>query len=117
MISTLRLEVKRESILRKKAYNHIRELKGNIRVIARIRPPVKNTRPHDISAKVHTFVILKHAFVLYSCMTSLRLIFWLMHLVQMQLIGLWVTYQSVTSLTLALVLKLLKSKFTLRQVC
>eukprot|EP00210_Caulerpa_lentillifera_P009348 g8912.t1 len=53
MISTLRLEVKRESILRKKAYNHIRELKGNIRVIARIRPPMKDTQLHEISAKMH----------------------------------------------------------------
>eukprot|EP00210_Caulerpa_lentillifera_P004934 g4708.t1 len=54
MITTLRLEIKRESILRKKAYNLIRELKGNIRVIARIRPPpTKDTQEQDISAKLH----------------------------------------------------------------
>lgn len=35
---SLLLELKRESILRKKAYNQIREMKGNIRVLARVRP-------------------------------------------------------------------------------
>lgn len=38
LVANLKLELKRESILRKKAFNHIRELKGNIQVIARIRP-------------------------------------------------------------------------------
>ena len=34
----MRLELRREAVLRKKAYNQIRELKGNIRVLARVRP-------------------------------------------------------------------------------
>jgi len=37
-VVSLKAELKRESILRKKVFNHIRELKGNVRVIARIRP-------------------------------------------------------------------------------
>ena len=34
----MKLELRREAVLRKKAYNQIRELKGNIRVLARVRP-------------------------------------------------------------------------------
>ena len=34
----MRLKLRREAVLRKKAYNQIRELKGNIRVLARVRP-------------------------------------------------------------------------------
>jgi len=37
---TLKLELGRESILRKKAHNQIREMKGNVCVLARVRPPV-----------------------------------------------------------------------------
>ena len=36
----MKLELRREAVLRKKAYNQIRELKGNIRVLARVRPAV-----------------------------------------------------------------------------
>lgn len=39
-LEKVKLELKKESIMRKKAYNELRELKGNIRVIARIRPPL-----------------------------------------------------------------------------
>lgn len=47
---SLKLELKRESILRKKAYNQIREMKGNIRVVARVRPafvPGKGMHPSE----------------------------------------------------------------------
>jgi len=40
MMVTLKLELGRESILRKKAHNQIREMKGNVCVLARVRPPV-----------------------------------------------------------------------------
>jgi Microtubule binding len=34
----LRAELRRESLLRKRAHNELRELKGNIRVLCRVRP-------------------------------------------------------------------------------
>eukprot|EP00899_Mesostigma_viride_P002626 jgi/Mesvir1/12364/Mv00547-RA.1 len=43
-IQSLSLEVKKESILRKKLYNQVRELKGNIRVLVRVRPLL----PHEV---------------------------------------------------------------------
>eukprot|EP00898_Chlorokybus_atmophyticus_P006586 jgi/Chlat1/6929/Chrsp52S06609 len=46
-LSTLTLELKRESILRKKLYNQIREMKGNIRVLARVRPLLRGEGPDD----------------------------------------------------------------------
>lgn len=39
------LELKKQSFLRKRAYNEIREMKGNIRVLARVRPPVVSESP------------------------------------------------------------------------
>lgn len=35
---SLRAELRRESLLRKRAHNELRELKGNIRVLCRVRP-------------------------------------------------------------------------------
>ena len=40
MMVTLKLELGRESVLRKKAHNQIREMKGNVCVLARVRPPM-----------------------------------------------------------------------------
>lgn len=45
MVGGFKLELKRESILRKKAYNQIREMKGNIRVLARVRPALVSDNP------------------------------------------------------------------------
>jgi Microtubule binding len=36
--AALRAELRRESLLRKRAHNELRELKGNIRVLCRVRP-------------------------------------------------------------------------------
>ena len=56
-MANLKLELKRESILRKKAFNHIRELKGNIRVIARIRPVRDGTPEDELAIRVsETFI-------------------------------------------------------------
>jgi len=44
-MGTLKLELRKESILRKKAYNQIREMKGNIRVLCRVRPAVVSEGP------------------------------------------------------------------------
>eukprot|EP00873_Tetraselmis_striata_P008580 jgi/Tetstr1/428844/TSEL_018831.t1 len=38
--ASLKLELRKEAILRKKAYNQIREMKGNIRVMCRVRPAI-----------------------------------------------------------------------------
>lgn len=38
-LSRVLLELKREQVLRKQAYNRLREELGNVRVVLRIRPP------------------------------------------------------------------------------
>ena len=55
----LRAELRHESLLRKRAHNELRELKGNIRVLCRVRPATAGVvnagsaaaeiaiRPHD----------------------------------------------------------------------
>ncbi|XRA97495.1 kinesin-like protein [Pycnococcus provasolii] len=46
----MELELRKESVLRKKAYNQIRELRGNIRVVARVRPATAGSSEHVQSA-------------------------------------------------------------------
>ncbi|GMH44105.1 hypothetical protein BSKO_12039 [Bryopsis sp. KO-2023] len=55
-MGSLKLELKRESILRKKAYNQIREMKGNIRVLTRVRPAFVPGRAKNGEAEEYPLV-------------------------------------------------------------
>jgi BRCT domain type II-containing protein len=59
-MGSLRLELRKEAILRKKAYNQIREMKGNIRVLCRVRPAVvgngRADEPAGLAVEVGSFL-------------------------------------------------------------
>mmetsp|Transcript_33431 Transcript_33431/g.40417 ORF Transcript_33431/g.40417 Transcript_33431/m.40417 type:complete len:456 (-) Transcript_33431:72-1439(-) len=58
-VKSLSLELRKESVLRKKAHNALRELKGNIRVCARVRPgPLPGTSGAEGSSQAESLSVV-----------------------------------------------------------